>query len=70
MRAHFQHIRQIIHDSPSFEFLPTGELAIPQPLDAYFQNVPFLIRQQSSSAGDTSGDGDMTDLTPHSHVFL
>lgn len=71
IRTHFRQINKSIHNSPSFEFSPTGVLATPEPLDPYIQKTSFLIRQQTSNTDHNgSGGGNVTEITPHPHVFF
>ena len=65
VKAQLQHLRQSFTYTPSFEFSPTGLIAVPTSLLEQIQDPSFLWRMQSLSVDQDSGTGG----TPHSHIY-
>ena len=70
LRNDLQQCLQTIHRSPSFGFSPQGSLALPAHLSSQIHNVSFLSRRQNSEIDDDGDSRDVSQITPHAHVFL
>lgn len=63
------YLRKSFNYIPSFEFSPTGLVAVPASLLAQVQSPPFFWRRQSSNAGHDSGSSGINNITPHANVY-
>ena len=70
LRNQLQQLRQGLFDIPPFEFSPTGEVAVPEPLLAHVQRSHLFSRQKSSSADYQSDGSGINNVSPHPYVFF